>query len=222
VLAAGSPIAFDGSGSSDPDGEITSWSWSFGDGGEASGTSPSHVYAAPGSYKVSLTVFDSSGLGAKTTRTIVVEPAGTGGGNGQLVVGGPFGGGGIAPPAVLTPPAPTGTLALVGSTLRVRSGHTLARLSCAGTAPRCSGQLVLSVRRRVRVHGRLRTQTVRLATGTFSFVPGAPDSVTLKLTPAGRTRLRSAHGRLTALLQILRTSPAPQQVQTLTVTLRGR
>jgi len=35
---------------------ITSWSWSFGDGGTSTEQSPSHLYLLPGSYDVSLTV----------------------------------------------------------------------------------------------------------------------------------------------------------------------
>ncbi|HYQ95590.1 MAG TPA: PKD domain-containing protein, partial [Candidatus Eisenbacteria bacterium] len=35
---------------------ITSWSWSFGDGGTSADPSPSHIYLLPGSYTVSLTV----------------------------------------------------------------------------------------------------------------------------------------------------------------------
>jgi subtilisin family serine protease len=36
-------------------GTVTSWSWDFGDGGSSTLQNPSHVYAAPGTYAVSLT-----------------------------------------------------------------------------------------------------------------------------------------------------------------------
>jgi beta propeller repeat protein len=42
-----------------------SWSWSFGDGGLSSARSPVHVYQAPGTYTVSLTV--ANGAGENTT-----------------------------------------------------------------------------------------------------------------------------------------------------------
>ncbi len=48
-------------GSSDSDGTIVSWSWDFGDGNASTEQSPSHNYAAAGSYTVSLTVTDNNG-----------------------------------------------------------------------------------------------------------------------------------------------------------------
>ncbi len=54
----GAPIAFDGAGSYDPDGTIVSYAWTFGDGATATGVAPTHTYAAPGVYTVSLTVTD--------------------------------------------------------------------------------------------------------------------------------------------------------------------
>ena len=65
-------ISFDGSGSSDPDGIITSYAWNFGDGGFASGASVSHTYSAAGSYTVTLTVLDNGGLTASDTATVQV------------------------------------------------------------------------------------------------------------------------------------------------------
>ena len=44
---------FDGSGSSDPDGSIVSFSWDFGDGNNGSGVSPSHTYGTAGTYSES-------------------------------------------------------------------------------------------------------------------------------------------------------------------------
>lgn len=50
--------SFDGSGSSDPDGTITSYAWDFGDGSTGSGATPQHTYASAGTYTVKLTVTD--------------------------------------------------------------------------------------------------------------------------------------------------------------------
>jgi plastocyanin len=70
---AGSPVSFDGSASKDPDGSITAFSWSFGDGSPAgSGAKPTHRYAAPGTYTVKLTVTDSAGHTATAFHQVMV------------------------------------------------------------------------------------------------------------------------------------------------------
>ena len=68
VADAGGPYSagtltfnFDGTGSSDPDGGKLRYAWDFGDGAVASGVSPSHTYAATGSYDVTLVVIDDTG-----------------------------------------------------------------------------------------------------------------------------------------------------------------
>jgi hypothetical protein len=48
-------------------------SFDFGDGGQASGSAVSHVYAAPGSYPVKVTVADASGKTATSAGTILVK-----------------------------------------------------------------------------------------------------------------------------------------------------
>ncbi len=53
--------SFDSSGSSDPDGTIESYAWAFGDGATSTAASPTHVYAASGTYQVTLTVTDNAG-----------------------------------------------------------------------------------------------------------------------------------------------------------------
>lgn len=68
------PVVFDGSGSQDADGSISSYSWNFGDGITASGVSPSHIYAQPANYTVTLDVTDDRGASARTTATIIVAP----------------------------------------------------------------------------------------------------------------------------------------------------
>jgi VCBS repeat-containing protein len=74
----GQPVAFDGSGSSDPDGNIVSYDWNFGDGSTGTGVTPSHTYAAAGGYNVSLTVTDDAGDTdtASTTATITDQSGG--------------------------------------------------------------------------------------------------------------------------------------------------
>jgi len=67
---------FDGSGSSDPDGAITSYAWDFGDGATGTGPQPTHGYAAAGTYDVVLTVTDDRGGTDTASGSVTVRTAG--------------------------------------------------------------------------------------------------------------------------------------------------
>ena len=54
--------------------DIMSWAWDFGDGNTSIQQNTVNVYAAPGVYKVTLTVTDISGCTASKTRTVTVNP----------------------------------------------------------------------------------------------------------------------------------------------------
>jgi hypothetical protein len=73
TAGTGVTLQLNGGGSSDPDGVVVAYEWSFGDGGAGSGVSPTHVYAVAGSYTVSLTVTDNDGLTHTATTTVLVE-----------------------------------------------------------------------------------------------------------------------------------------------------
>lgn len=60
-VKVGEQVHFDGSGSSDPDGTITSYAWDFGDSRDSNEKEPLHSYATPGVYKVTLVVTDNNG-----------------------------------------------------------------------------------------------------------------------------------------------------------------
>jgi PKD repeat protein len=69
-------VALDGSASSDPDGNLVSYSWDFGDGtSPGTGATTSHTYAVGGTYTVTLRVTDNRGATAETSREITVSPA---------------------------------------------------------------------------------------------------------------------------------------------------
>ncbi len=59
----GVPLAFSASTSSDPDGSIATYAWTFGDGQTATdgGPSPAHTYGAPGIYTATLALTDNEG-----------------------------------------------------------------------------------------------------------------------------------------------------------------
>jgi PKD repeat protein len=63
--------AFDASASTD-DKKIAKGLWSFGDGATGVGRLPSHAYAAPGTYAVTLTVIDSAGQTGSVTHQVSV------------------------------------------------------------------------------------------------------------------------------------------------------
>ncbi|MFT3871420.1 MAG: PKD domain-containing protein [Nocardioides sp.] len=65
--------AFDASASSDSDGEVASYDWSFGDGTTGSGKLPTHVYAESGTYRVRLTTTDNRGATSTQVRNIIVS-----------------------------------------------------------------------------------------------------------------------------------------------------
>ena len=55
------------------------YSWSFGDGTSGSGASATHSYPTVGSYRITLTVNDSTGFAANTSTLVVVSNATSGG-----------------------------------------------------------------------------------------------------------------------------------------------
>jgi len=69
-------ITFDASASTDPDGNITSYEWDFGDGNVTNTTHEilNHSYSEAGSYEVTLTVTDDDGVTNSTTKEITVYP----------------------------------------------------------------------------------------------------------------------------------------------------
>ena len=71
----GLSCSFDATGSSDPDGAVRSYEWSFSDGDQAGGATPQKDFADTGTYDVTLTVTDDGGLSSSTTRSVsVVRP----------------------------------------------------------------------------------------------------------------------------------------------------
>lgn len=72
-IYVGDTATFDGSGSSDPDGEIVSYGWDFGDGSSASGVTVGHIYDAVGTYTATLTVTDDEGLTTEDTAVVEVS-----------------------------------------------------------------------------------------------------------------------------------------------------
>jgi PKD repeat protein len=70
IIVVLSPTAFDGSNSTDPDGDTLRYHWQFGDGEQANTAKTSHVYTQPGIKIVNLTVNDTQ---AEDKATIFVQ-----------------------------------------------------------------------------------------------------------------------------------------------------
>jgi hypothetical protein len=74
VVAVGSPINFQASIKKNSTGTAASLSWSFGDGGVASGQRVAHVYEYPGNYAVSLSAKAGDGYMVHRVKVKVIEP----------------------------------------------------------------------------------------------------------------------------------------------------
>jgi uncharacterized protein len=75
TVQSGLHVEFDGTSSSDQDGQVVAWSWDFGDGGTATGAQVVHDFATAGTYSVTLTVTDDSSLTGSTARQVVAAGA---------------------------------------------------------------------------------------------------------------------------------------------------
>ncbi len=67
VGIVGIPLIFDGSRSSDPDGDPLTYGWTFGDGYVGVGQTPQHTYGSSGTFDVTLRVSDGSLTGQDST-----------------------------------------------------------------------------------------------------------------------------------------------------------
>src|SRR2546421_6937379 len=101
VAVAGGPystttgtVTFDGSRSSDADGDALTYRWDFGDGKTGEGVAPSHTYTAVGTFTVSLVVKDAKNAtspAATTTAQVTnAAPSIAVGSNGTVPTGAPY------------------------------------------------------------------------------------------------------------------------------------
>jgi len=70
----GVEVIFNAGGSYDPDGEIVSYHWDFGDGITSGGVTAQHTYTNGGHYVVRLTLTDDQGQSAVVTHPVQVTP----------------------------------------------------------------------------------------------------------------------------------------------------
>ena len=163
----GAAVGFNAGSSSDPGGAITAYGWSFGDGATASGPSPTHAYAKPGTYTVALTVTGSLGLVTSTTHAVTINPR---------------------PLSVQFSSSRQSAKTVLKHGLKVTlstSAATKASFVVATPAP-----TVKQKRNHSKRVVKQKMSTI-LRSGVFSFAPGA-HTVSLKLSAAGSSKLREA------------------------------
>jgi glucose/arabinose dehydrogenase len=172
-------FTFDGTSSTDPDGDPLTYAWNFGDGSPSvGGATPTKTFAAPGLFDVTLTVTDPAGSGSSVTKPVLAgfaqptakilsPPQGGVFANGALVplVGvGSNGAGGVLPvrwvvdafidglwlESVLVLHGPVATLPFVGPTDPAADWGLRVRLEAlSGGAPVASTSVTLHPEHRV-------------------------------------------------------------------------
>jgi PKD domain len=162
--APGQVVKFDGSSSIPGDGGIEFYEWEFGDGTGEEGEEAekvTHSYSAPGTYTVTLTVYDDGGFGYSKSRQISVKAPEVPPHNGPTPT-----------PTPPTPPVPPAIgVAVVGAKAKVNSGAAALKLKCVG-AGACSGVVKLLD------HG-------VIGHAGFNLAAGASKLIKVRLTSAG-------------------------------------
>lgn len=117
--------------------------------------------------------------------------------------------------------APFAHVSLVSHAITVqRNGRAAVKLSCTGTV-KCAGSLELTTKMRSRKR-RYPGKTEIIAISKFALAPDTTAMIELKLDAAGRFLLKAAHGRLSASLTMMETSPAPSHIAKQSVRLTQR
>jgi hypothetical protein len=69
----GQAIVFNGSGSTDPDGDVLTYQWTFGDGATGTGVTPSHAFAGLGTFLVSVVASDGQLTSPPATASVTIS-----------------------------------------------------------------------------------------------------------------------------------------------------
>jgi hypothetical protein len=174
----GTGVTFDGSGSCDPDPSATlTYTWSFDDGGTATGAVVQHSFASAGAHSATLSVASTAGRTGAATRTIVVSAPPVAAQSGPP-----------PPPGPLSRKRPRPLVLISGRPVAVSArGTVLIALRCKGVR-RCTGVLSLETARPVDASARKRV--VKLGSARFSIRASRTTRVRVKLSKRGLAVVR--------------------------------
>ncbi len=202
---------------------IASYSWDFGDGQVGSGATPTHAYAAAGTYSVTVTATDALGFTAQASHQVTVSappapPAGGSGnaggttGNGNSNAGGGSsnagggsngstgtGGGSGAAKASVSNAGGVSSTASAGGAILVNIGEI-------AQCPNEGGLCVVSVQVEIETahpakKSKSKNRKLTVGGASLTVSPGAAAKLSFKLNATGK-RLLAAHGHLLAKLTV--------------------
>jgi chitodextrinase len=192
---AGSAVGFDGTSSSDPDGSIASFSWSFGDGTTAGGATLSHAFGVAGTYTVTLIVTDNGGGTNAASHQILVSAATTASTPTTGTTSTPTGAGAALANSRFQSPhvhlnAKTGVLTFTTTvanpgTLSWRATFQNGKFGAFSSASKCKTGFI-------RLGGKCRPAKIVFAKGSKAVGAAGRVSVTLKPSASGRKALKNA------------------------------
>jgi PKD domain len=187
----GQVVDFNSSSSTPGDGGIGFYRWELGDGSEEEGEETeevAHSYSTPGTYTVTLTVFDDGGFAYSKSRQISIKaPEGTpsGGGSGGTATSSGSSSSSSSSGSGGPGPAPKVGIAIAAAKAKVKGGVVAIRLSCRGGP--CSGVIKLLD------HG-------AIGHAAFHLAAGAKAVVKVRLSARGLALLAKKPGSLDVAL----------------------
>jgi hypothetical protein len=175
TAVTGQPVAFDGDGTTDPDGQLMDFAWSIdGQALDVENSWLSVAFAHPGRHVVALTATDTSGASATAQHAVTVTGADRLASSLKPLGASLVPGVAAAPEIIVRAPK-----------VRLRKHRLRVELRCRG-AERCQGTL-----RIVALKGRLQRPYL-LTQRRFDIASGRPRVVHARLSPRARRRLGSS------------------------------
>jgi PKD repeat protein len=174
--------------------QIIDYQWKFGDGtsDETKSATDTHVYAAAGTYTVTLTVRDNDDQSSipVTQQLTITSPPSTGGG------GGNNGGGTTTPTIVTTAAGPPVAVADRSATnvspnaTALKGGAVQVSLSCPATKVYCDGTLEIKTAGAVAAKAKGKKSVLTLGLASFNLTAGTKQTITIKLSSEGAKLLK--------------------------------